>query len=207
MKLLFSIPSNRKPPPGGLLAFTLAEIMVAIGIFSLIVVAVISAQLFGMKMFIMTQSKLAASNGARAVLNRIRDEIRSGKTMVVGNGGSNSFSVILSNAPHVGNALRIYPTTSTNNYIQYYLDPSDQKLKRKASNSSQIDVLASYVTNQIVFRAEDFTGNVLTNDQNNRVIKMTLQFYQWEFPVMIAGHGGYYDYYRLQTRMTRRAIE
>jgi len=207
MKPVSAIVSPRRPPQGGQMAFTLPEIMIAIGIFSLIVVAVISSQLFGMKMFIMTQSKLSAANGARTVMNRVRDEIRSGKIMVVGNGGSNSFSTILSNAPRVGNALRIYPTTATNNFVQYYRDSSDQKLKRVVSGSSEIDELASYVTNQIVFRAEDFGGNVLTNDQNNRVIRMTLDFYQWEFPIMIAGHGGYYDYYRLQTRISRRTIE
>lgn len=207
MKLLPAIVLPRRARRSGQLAFTLTEFMVAMCVFALVIFAVIISQMFGLKMFSMTQSKLTAANGARVVLNRIRDEIRSGKTMVVGNGSSNSFSTILSNAPHMGNALQIYPTTATNTFVRYYLDPSDQKLKRKASSSGQPEVLASYITNQIVFRAEDYAGNVLTNEQNNRVIKMTLQFYQWEFPIMVAGQGGYYDYYKLQTRMTRRTIE
>src|SRR6185436_760591 len=120
MKLVSSIVSLRRPLQDGQMAFTLTEIMVAIGIFALIVVAVISSQLFGMKMFIMTRSKLTAANGARAVMNLVRDEIRSGKILVVGNGGSNAFSAILPNAPQVGNALRIYPTTATNTFVQYY---------------------------------------------------------------------------------------
>jgi hypothetical protein len=41
---------------------------------------------------------------------------------------------------------------------------------------------------------------VLTNDQNNRVIRMNLEFYQWEFSDV-------YEYYRLQTKITCRAIE
>ena len=207
MKLLSAMDSPRWALRGGQTAFTLAEFMVAMCIFALVIFAVIYSQMFGMKMFTMTQSKLTAANSARIVLNTVRDEIRSGKTMVVGNGGSNFFSKILSNAPHLGNALQIYPTTDTNNFVRYYLDLNDQKLKRKTSGSAQLQVLASYITNQIVFRAEDYAGNVLTNEQNNRVIKMVLQFYQWEFPVMIAGQGGYYDYYKLQTRMTRRTIE
>jgi prepilin-type N-terminal cleavage/methylation domain-containing protein len=189
------------------MAFTLPEMMVAMAVFALVIVAVISSQIFGMKMFNMTQSKLTAAKGAQTVLNRVRDEIRSGKIIVVGNGGSNSFSKISLNTPHLGNALQIYPTTATNTYVRYYLDVTDQKLKRKASGSSQIEVLATYITNQIVFAAEDYKGNPLTDDNNNRVIKMTLQFYQWEFPIMVAGQGGYYDYYRLQTRITRRTIE
>jgi hypothetical protein len=59
----------------------------------------------------------------------------------------------------------------------------------------------------MVFRAEDFRGNILTNDRNNRVIRMMLEFYQWEYPIASAGPGGMYDYYRLQTRITRRLIE
>ena len=181
--------------------------MVAMAIFALVIFASIYSQLFGMKMFILTQSKLTAAQGAEKVLNLVRDEIRSGKIMVVGNGDGSSFSTIQSNAPHRGNALQIYPTTATNNFVRYYLDLTDQKLKRVASGSTNISVLASYITNQIVFAAEDYAGNALTSDQNNRVIKMTLQFYQWEFPVARAGVGGYYDYYRLQTKITRRTIE
>jgi hypothetical protein len=68
-------------------------------------------------------------------------------------------------------------------------------------------VVARFVTNQVGFAAEDYAGNVLNTDQNNRVVRMNLQFYQWEFPVARAGAGAYYDYYQLQTRMTRRTIE
>jgi type II secretory pathway pseudopilin PulG len=207
MKLLSSIVSHRWPPRSGPMAFTLTEFMVAMGLFALVIFAVIYSQIFGMKLFTMTSSKLTAANGARAVLNRVRDEIRSGKNMLVGNGDANSFSIVLSNAPDVGNALQIYPTAATNIFVRYYLDLSDQHLKRITNGSNQPEVLARYITNQIVFRAEDYAGNVLTNEQNNRVIRMTLQFYQWEFPVITAGQGGYYDYYKLETRMTRRTIE
>jgi len=39
------------------------------------------------------------------------------------------------------------------------------------------------------------------------VIRMMLEFYQWEYPLAAAGQGAMYDYYRLQTRITRRLIE
>ena len=94
MKLLSAMDSPRWALRSGQTAFTLAEFMVAMCIFALVIFAVIYSQMFGMKMFTMTQSKLTAANSARVVLNAVRDEIRSGKTMVVGNGGSNSFSKI-----------------------------------------------------------------------------------------------------------------
>jgi hypothetical protein len=40
----------------------------------------------------------------------------------------------------------------------------------------------------------------LTNNQNNRVIAMTLHFYQPEYPGGVKGS----DFYHLHTRVTRR---
>jgi hypothetical protein len=52
----------------------------------------------------------------------------------------------------------------------------------------------------MVFRAQDYLGNVLTNSQNNRVIHLTLEFYQPQ-PLLPDP-----DYYKLETSVTRRAL-
>ncbi len=186
-------------------AFTLAEIMCAMALFILMVACVFSSHLMGLRMFNLTATKLAASSGARAAINHVRDDIRSGKILDVGNASDTTFTNIPGGNLQMGNALTIYPTTDTNNWIRYWVNATDKKLKRKASGSTNVDVIANFLTNTVAFRAEDYQGNTLANDQNNRIVRMTLEFYQWEFPV--AGIGAYYDYYRLQTRMTRRAIE
>jgi prepilin-type N-terminal cleavage/methylation domain-containing protein len=186
---------------------TLVEIMTATAVFSLVIMALVSAQITGMKMFNITATKLSASHSARGALNSVRDEIRSGKTLYVGSGNATSFTFVGDNQPQQGNAVQIYPTANTNNYVRFFLDSNAQTLNRVTSSATDIQVIARYITNQVVFRAEDFSGNVLTNSQNNRVIRMVLELYQWEFPVAIVGAGSYYDYYRLQTRITRRAIE
>jgi hypothetical protein len=188
-------------------AFTLAEIMTAMGLFSLVVIGVVYSQLFGMRMFNITATRVAACDKARKVLNGVREDIRSGKLLYVGNGGSAAFTNITQNGLRQGNALQVYPTTDTNVFIRYYLDTASQCLMRTASGSGQAQVLAPFLTNHIAFVAEDFAGNTLTNDQNNRVIKMVLDFYQWEFPVAHAAAGAFFDSYHLQTRITRRTIE
>jgi hypothetical protein len=193
--------------PAGQAAFTLAEIMTAMGLFSLVVIGVVYSQLFGMRMFNITATRLSASDSARKVLDSVRDDIRSGKLLYVGNGDSTHFTNIAFNGLRQGNALQIYPTTATNVFIRYYLDTASQSLRRTASGSTQVQVLAPYLTNKIAFVAEDFAGHTVTNDQNNRVIRMDLDFYQWEFPVARVGAGAFYDYYHLQTRMTRRTLE
>jgi Tfp pilus assembly protein PilW len=189
------------------LAFTLSEMMTAMAIFSMVIIGVVYSHLFGMRMFSLTATKLSASQGARSALGRVRDEIRSSKVLCVGQSKNGWFTNTPSGQRREGNAVQIFPTVNTNSYVVFYVDTADQKLKRKSNLSGQTDVIASYITNVMAFRAEDFKGNILTNDQNNRIIKMTLEFYQWEFPSAQIAVGSYYDYYRLQTRISRRAIE
>lgn len=188
-------------------AFTLVEIMIAMALFGMLMAGVLSAHLFGMRLYRITETKLSATASARNALNQVRDEIRSGKMLLVGTGDASSFTTIPDNSNHVGNALQIYGTANTNSFVRFFLDSSDGRLKRLASGSSDVRVVASYITNQVAFLAEDFRGNVLTNNQNNRVIHLTLDFYQWEFPLATAGPGAMYDYFSLHTRLTRRSIE
>jgi len=184
--------------------FTLTEVMVAMAIFSLVVVSVIYSHVFGMRMYNVTTTKLNASEQARSALNHVQDEIRAARLLYVGNGTAARFTQVSANGPRVGNAVQIYPTTDTNTFVRYYVDPEDLALMRKTSGG-QLDRISNFVTNQIAFRAEDYKGNALTNDLNNRIIKMTLEFRQWEFSSTRAA-GNYYDYYCLQTRITRRKV-
>lgn len=201
--------ASPSPTPGGrsVRAFTLPEIMTVMALFTLVIAGMLSSQLFGMRMYRISETKLLATAGARRALDRVRDEIRAGKLLKVGNGNDAAFAVVADNEPQIGNALQIHATTDTNTFVRYYLDANAKCLKRLVSGSGEVQVVANYITNRLVFQAQDFMGNVLTNRQNNRVIQMTLEFYQWEFPAARVGSGGMYDYYRLQTRITRRAIE
>ena len=81
MKLLSSNFSRRQ-----VRAFTLPEILVVVAIFSLLVAATVSAQIFGLRMYRISETKLTTTANARRALNFIRDEIRSGKQLYVGNG-------------------------------------------------------------------------------------------------------------------------
>lgn len=179
--------------------FTLPEIMISMTVFLLVILGVLATHIFGLKLATVNQTKLVATHNAREALNRVREDIRSAKIVYVGNGNASSFTRIAPNHPQEGNAILIHRTLNTNGFVQYYLDASDDTLKRRTSAGQTVDV-ANFVTNLVLFHAENYLGQVLTNDQNNRVIRMNLEFYQWEFPEA-------FDYYGLQTKVTRRAIE
>ena len=190
-----SVPTRRNR------AFTLTELMTVMAIFSLVIAGTISAQIFGLRMYRLSDSKLTVSADARRALNTVRSEIWAGKLLYVGQGDSAAFTLIDNSAPHAGNALKICATTDTNNFVCYFLDAGDACLKRRSTSDGVVQILARNVTNALVFQAEDFQGNVVTNNQNNRVIKMALQIYKPAFGSATA------EYYQQQTRVARRAIE
>jgi len=192
--------------------FTITEMMIASGLFSIVVVGTILSHVTGLKLCTITQTKLRATHTARAAVNRTREDIRSSTLVEVGNYSGANFINISSTNLRVGNAIQIHPTSNTNIWIRYYVDLSDQTLKRVANNPASSETVANYITNKFPFAAEDYTGRVLTSDQNNRVIRMTLEIYQWEFASLNRGGsnsiGGSnsFDYYRVQTRVARRAL-
>jgi prepilin-type N-terminal cleavage/methylation domain-containing protein len=181
--------------------FTLPELMISITLFLLVVGGVVSANLFGLRMFQITENKLSASDAARKAIGQMTDEIRTCKITWVGNVTNGAFLAHLDGEAQTGNALQICPTTNTSNFILYFINQPDQSFRRTTSAGGSTTVLARSITNAVVFRAQDCLGNVLTNNQNNRVIHLSLQFFQ------DARFGVVADNYKLETSVTRRALE
>lgn len=173
----------------------------------MVLAGVISSHLFGIKMMEITKAKLGASDDARSVISKLISEIRSAKMIQIGTGDLSGFSEISDGLPQEGSSIQIYSSTNMSAYVRYFWDSSDQKLKRVTSGSTSPNVIAQSITNRLPFTAENFSGTVLTNNQNNRVIGLLLQFYQIQYPVISIGPGNYYDYYQLRTRVTRRVLE
>jgi prepilin-type N-terminal cleavage/methylation domain-containing protein len=199
--------------------FTLVEMMMVVGIFLFVFVGVmVAVQLFGLRIYTLEATKLVATQGGRMALSDIRDQIREAKIVYVGNCSSvatNSFNLIAVTNVQEGNALIVYPTTNTAAYTVYYLDTSTG-----TNNLTQFNVtngavsyqtqLAQYITNQIVFEAQNWQGVVATNYtalDNREVIYMIMQFSQWEYPIAFVGGHDFnaFDFYQLRTKVFRRA--
>lgn len=190
-------------------AYTLVEVMIAMSIMLMALVGVLAVQAFGMRLFELTKSKLGASDDARKAIDLLCTEIRSAKIIRIGTGGPGvtNFTDCAPGTPQVGGAIQIYPTTNAVPFVRYYWNSATNQLERSPNGISAFTVVANFITNSTIFSAEDAFGNVLTNNQNNRVIALKLQFYQMQYPIVRIGPGNYYDFYQLSTRTTRRALE
>lgn len=181
--------------------FTLPELLVAITVFILLIGGIVFAHLFGLSMFRITEVKLNATADARKLIGTLANEIRTCKSAEVGNIKNGEFVALLDGETQKGSGLLIYPGTNKANFIIYFVNPSDESFRRTTSKPGSATVLAESVTNALAFSAQDFSGKVLTNNQNNRVIHLNLEFYQ------AARHMQLADYYKLETSVTRRSLE
>jgi hypothetical protein len=186
-------------------AFTLPEVQISLMIFMVVIGGMAVTYLFGVRLFAMVQPKLDATDQARLLVGTVSSEIKAAAQIKVGTGSLLSFTEVSLNSPQSGNAIQIYPSSDTNLFVRYYYDSGDRTLKRLVNSNSVVRTMASSVTNSTVFRAEDFGGNVLTNNQNNRVISMVLQFYQREYGAGSAAKNAS-DFFQLRTRVTRRSL-
>lgn len=116
----------------------------------------------------------------------------------IGNVRNGVFEALLDGERQQGTGLLIQPTTNLTNVVIYFLNPSDETFRRTTSTPGTTTILARSITNSVVFASQDFRGNVLTNNQNNRVVHLSLEFYQPKRAMQIA------DYFKFETSVTRR---
>jgi hypothetical protein len=206
--------------------FTIVEMLVAMTAFILLIAAVVAIQLFAVRMFQLAATKLTATEDGRKTVNFIREQVREAKLIYIGtysgtNTGTGTFAVA-NNTNQIGSALFVSPTNTAAFGTIYYQDSSTSNLCSISITNATLSPDGStltgtvsgfakdalFVTNNAnVFQAEDFQGNLLTDNSNNRIIHVTLQFSQLEYPVAGIGAGAMYDYYELHTRATRRATD
>jgi hypothetical protein len=192
-------PAKRDGYNRALRAFTLTELMVSIAIFILMVGGMISANVFGLRMYQIEENKLSGSDGARKVVGGLMNEVRSCDSFQIGTVTNGTFTGLPLGVSQIGPALIVYPTTNTSNFIVYYVNTADKKFRRVTSAKGSTRILAESVTNSTdLFRVQDYAGNLLTNLQDNAVMHVKLEFYQ------VARAGVPPDYYKLETSATRR---
>lgn len=192
----------------GLRAMTLPEVMLTMAIFTLCLAAFLTLHIFSIRMNHITAVKLGASDQARNVVSKLMTDIRHSGDVKVGQGTATTFVEPGTNQLLRGNAVMIYPNkTNTNVWIRYYWDASDLTVKRVTHDDPIPEILVQEITNQYVFSVENYTGQILTNSNDKRVVGVTLQYSKLVFPNASIGGDSLFDFYRIHTRIARRTIE
>ena len=202
MKLPFPISDGRSAARSR--GFTLPELLIALTVFLFVIIGIVFANLFGLSMFKMNETKLNVTRWSRETIEHFTDEIHTCSSVQVGymtNSSSLSgFAGFMNGETQQGNALLIYPTTNTANYIVYFVNPADQTFRRTDQTDSTV-ILADSVTNAAPFSTQDLSGKVLTNIVNNQVVHLTLEFYQPQLFMQAA------NYYKLETAVAQRVVQ
>ena len=180
--------------------FTLPELLIALTVFLLLLGGIIFANLFGLRMFQMTETKLNVARWSRETGERLLDEVHSCNSAQVGSVSNGVFVALLDGEVQQGSGLLIYPSTNTNSFVIYFINAQDQTLRRTTDQPNSTVILAGSVTNTLAFSAQDLAGNVLTNNLNNRLIHLALEFYQPERFLQRS------DYYKLETSVKQRVV-
>jgi prepilin-type N-terminal cleavage/methylation domain-containing protein len=181
---------------------TLTEMIVASAVFSLTVVGFVYCQMFGMRQDQLVNSKIGSAELGRLSFNDLANDIRAAKIWQIGNGNLYSFTNIPLGTAQKGNALKLSLTTDTNKYYLYYFDTNACKLYRGHSGSTFGQCVAQNLTNTMYFRAENYHGDAQTDLTHKGVINVAMQFCQYQYPITKVGPGCYYDYYRMELRLT-----
>lgn len=194
---------------------TLIEMMFAIAILVMVVIAMMSAHLMGLRQNQLVESKGGASDTSRRVLNQLPADIRSAKTWYIGSMSGTNFVKIAASSAQQGTALQLFSTSIETTYVLYYFDlsqatNSNGMLMRTVSTNWNPVCLASNLVDWLgggyQFAGEDYAGTVATNQGTSKsyknVIHTKLQFCQFQYPLTPVGTNGLYDFYKLEFKAT-----
>lgn len=175
--------------------FTLPEYLITIAIVAVVSGAMLTAYIFGARMHVLASAKLNASDQARVVVGELAHAVRTANAFKIGEGTLTSFNAISPNELRKGSAIVIYPSSDTNAFVRYYLENGTLK---RTTNDATATPLARWLTNTVVFTAEDPWGNVTSNERPFEVVGLLLQFNQTN------GGTAASDFFQLQAKINKR---
>jgi hypothetical protein len=201
------IPAPNKIVSRYLLALTLVELLITMSLTSLVVGGVVYSHMMGSRLMQFAAAKLGASDSSRKAFGKLQDEIRAATTVQIGNGTASNFTAISNGTPMQGRAIQIFPTTNNSWWIRYFYVTNTSELRRVTASNATPQLIASYVTNAVLFSKEDYLGNTLSADTGNSAVNVRLQFFQLTYPMTKVGTNNYYEYFQFQSRITRRILQ
>lgn len=135
----------------GMGAFSYVELLVALSIFMLLSIGLVSSNVFGVRMQEIVVQRNDADALARQVIGELDANIRSARSVRVGPGDWSGVTQP-TNGPIAGNALELELVNGASTLrLRYYVDPLDQRLKRCVDAVWPPEVVLEWVGNTQVF--------------------------------------------------------
>jgi prepilin-type N-terminal cleavage/methylation domain-containing protein len=190
---------------------TIVELMVAMAVFSLVSVGLLYTHVYCLRQDELVNSKLGASDQSRKGFSLLARDVRAAKVWEVGNvSGVTNFAGVNLGSIQRGNALRLSYTTNWNEGLIYYFDTNNLadggKFYRVRLPSGERTLICDFLTNRtanaLMFHAEDYRGTPQTNRTHKGVIRVLMEFAQYQYPLTKVGPGYFYDYYKLEFKLT-----
>lgn len=187
-----------------LLGLTLVEMTVAMSLFSLVLIGVLSLQLFALRQDQIVESKLGASDHVRTSFQKLVWEMRGANSWDLGFATpAGVYTPITNNVAQRGSAIRFWTTTPPTNYIQYFFVTNSGSLWRLTQADSVPRLIVRGLTNNMYFQAEDYLGNIQTNDLRlwRSTLRVKMEFFDYHYPYTVVGPGALYDYYKVEYKV------
>src|ERR1039458_333200 len=192
---------------------TLIEVMIASALMMVIVAGVLSAHFLGLRESQLLESKAGVNDTARRAVNQLLQDIRAAKGYDIGTMSGTNFTLI-TNGILQGAGLKLYSVVISTNqavdpnkYLIYYFDSNqlasaNGMLWRMNSTNGVPAVTVSNLINTLYFTSEDYFGRTQTVRTYKGVIHATLDFCQFQYPLVAVGSNGIYDTYGINGRAT-----
>jgi hypothetical protein len=186
-------------------ALTLAEIMITMSVFSLLVIGLVYTGMFCFRLDELANSKVGVSDSARRGFDKLSGDIRAAKMWYIGSGSQTTFSPCGNATNQIGNALKVHYTTDTNSYVIYFFDTNACTLYRYTNgmitSKAIVNGLTNVSGNSMSFHAERYDGTALSDLQFKYVIVAIMEFYQYQYPLTKVGPTYFYNYYKMQLKV------
>jgi hypothetical protein len=171
----------------------------------MVVLAVVSVNLFGLRMIELTEPKMMAETEARRILDTFIDDVRGANSVEVPTGAGGKLE---------GNALIMeWWLTDRTNIIEYiFIDASNELIRSErvqgVAGTEVERLLAGGISSspeRPIFSCEDHTGIVLAEPQRRMIIAMQLEFQRLHPTEYLVGDNGRFADYQLRTQVAFRS--
>jgi hypothetical protein len=205
VKLLLASSERTARGPG----FTFVEIMIAVTTLVLVMLAMISINLWGLAMTQRSSIWLLSADDARHTMGMLHEDVRTASTIYVGSGNLTGFTNAGVSNIQAGNAMKLYASTNTNSWVLYYFDSTSSTLYRTNWDGTSVGdfriVSANPITNDLnIFTMQDYLGNVLSNATPYPVIGVYLSFTKLQNPQVVIEPGSPVDFYQINSKIAPR---